>query len=439
MKYILIGIFFIIQCNYSLAFCATDNCKLRLINKGVFPIIKNTILNIDYDSAVEPVCTEQIGLKYLEFHKSTKKNNLHFYGDTIIAEPKVLIVPIRMTPLIRNMPIVSPPKYGKKITLGILSFQGSFLPAVISTTTSGESINPIPEIKLEREQSDETKVAVYFTDGKDKFYKTELKCALFDPENNKIVQRFTRTVLSNGEPEPATIKAFGKFKLQVFNKEGDIVMELPNVEIEKGKLNKVVVKYQLGTIMFQYHSALHRPVQYNASIRSRFQSSNVFETKLKCTEKIQLDAGDYYVEIDLLPKYKIVTEVNSGKVTIVAISQPGKVIFTNTQPLGEVILYTQLGNQFVEFHSLTIQGAKPSQLLLQPGLYKASIKPVGAAKKSPPVIVNFVVRDNKSTMVELRDIGDDVIQPDLSGTSVYDNANDSSELNTNSNAKPKTK
>jgi hypothetical protein len=366
----------------------------------------------------------------------TKKLKSFFPEDMIPEEPKLTIVPVFAIPFRNNMPLVPPPKFGSKFKMRAGNFPEKFLPKTASAPKPAAPVEPLkpkpkPEFKVEREQSEDTKVAVYFTDGNGKFYKTKPMCALIDPVNRQQVQNFMRDVLSNGEPEPVVTKANGKLNLLVFNKDGDVVVELPNVEIEQGKLNKIIVKVSQGTIVFQYANTLYRPVEYNALIRPRFRTQNLPDTRMKCVERKDFDAGDYYVEVDVLPKYAIMTEVSFGAVTVIALAQPGKLVFTNKEALGNVILYKEDGDQYGEFHSLIVSGQQPTELLLQPGLYKASFRPPGASKNSPPIIVNFVVKANRSTNVELRNIGNNVIDPDLTGAPVYDNSNNTAPVKIN--------
>jgi hypothetical protein len=377
--------------------------------------------------------------------RTTKKFKAFFPDDMIPEEPKVTIVPMFSIPFRNNMPLVPPPKFGSKMKMRAASFPERFIPKSTGAVkpaaagTATVAAKPPPEFKIEREVSEDTKIAVYFTDGKGKFYKTKPMCALIDPVNKQQVQNFMRDVLSNGDPEPVVTKANGKLGLAVYSKEGDVVVELPNVEIEKGKLNKIIVTVQQGTIIFQYGNALYRPVEYNALIRPRFRSQNLPDTRMKCVERRDFDGGDYYVEVDVLPKYAVITEVNFGMITIIALNQPGKVVFTNIEAMGNVVLYKQDGDQFSEFHAIVIQGGQATELILQPGVYKASFRKPGTPKNAPPTIVNFMIKANRSTMVELRNIGNNIIDPDLTGAPVYDNSNEPAKLKITSDGNSKTK
>jgi hypothetical protein len=401
-------------------------------------------LTINFVPQFTNVRMRQILIVQPKATKTNKKFKSFFPDDMIPEEPKVTIAPVFEIPFRNSMPLVPPPK-GVKIKLRASSFPERFIPKSTSAvkpvapTTATVTPKPPPEFKIEREQSEDTKIAVYFTDGKGKFYKTKPMCALIDPVNKQQVQNFMRDVLGNGDPEPVVTKANGKLGLVVYSKDGDVVVELPNVEIEKGKLNKIIVKVQQGTIIFQYGNALYRPVDYNALIRPRFRSQNLPDTRMKCIERRDFDGGDYYVEVDVLPKYAVITEVNFGMITIIALNQPGKVVFTNTDPIGNVVLYKQDGDQFSEFYTAIVRGQQPTELILQPGVYKASFRQPGAPKNSPPIIVNFMIKANRSTMVELRNIGNNVIDPDLTGTPVYDNSNEPGKLKISADSPPKTK
>jgi hypothetical protein len=278
---------------------------------------------------------------------------------------------------------------------------------------------------LTTQPSDKTEVLVYFTDGKGKYYKTKPMCALVDSKTGNKVHTFMRDILPGGEPEPVVTKAFGQLSLEVYKENGEKVVSTTDIIIEQNKRNIIEVIVGNGTLIIQYISASNaarRTMEYNAVVRRQFSGKTEKDVYMKCSEIREFEPGDYHIEVDVFPPSIHTTDISFGSATVIEIPQPGKVVFTNQQNLGPVQILYQQADQFTYLTTVNVSGTNPEgeQLKLQPGLYKASFRPVGASRNSAPIIVNFAIKANRHTKVELQNYGNKIVDPDLTGTPVYD-------------------
>ncbi len=268
-----------------------------------------------------------------------------------------------------------------------------------------------PGFKVESSPSELSQIAVYFTDGKGKFYQSKPMVSILDGGTKAVKQKFMRDVFKNGEPEPVDLKVFGNFDVAVLGQK-DIMIK--NVLLEKNKLNKVIIVVNQGTLQFAYRNNRELPVKFEARITKRWIQSPTF-TYMKCDETKVYDPGEYYVEINTMPPTKLHTEISFGAVTEIQLAQDGAVVFTNQQPIGDVTLYFEDGDSFSDFLAVKVNG--PSQaLFLKPGLYKAEFIPAGLPKESRPIIVDFKVEAEKTTNVELKNHNGLLITPNGIGT-----------------------
>jgi hypothetical protein len=278
-------------------------------------------------------------------------------------------------------------------------------------------------VKLTTLPAPQTQVAFYFTDGKGRYFKTKPMCAILDPENGKPVQTFMRDVLSNGDPEPVATKAFGKVGFVVYNNDREVVVRTEDIVLEEGKLNNIEIIVQDGTLVIQYISNTAGPrriMEYNAVVKRKFSSTNVPDVNMKCSEVRTFEPGDYHIEIDVFPKSVHYTDIAFNATTVIEISMPGLLTFTNAQNLGPVQIMYQNADQFSYLTTINVSGDVTKQeIKLQPGLYKASFRPAGAARNSPPIIVNLAIKANRHTRVELKDYGTQMVSPDMIGEPVF--------------------
>ncbi len=278
-----------------------------------------------------------------------------------------------------------------------------------------------PQFVLTTEESNETKLQVFFVDDNNKYYNSKPTITITDPSTKQIVKSFERSMGTDGQPIATKIDLDGKFTVSVLGQK-DIVLE--NVLIEKNKLNKIILKVTKGTLIFTYQNNRARPVDHQAVVVTRFAAKKKDPVYMKCTEQIMFEPNEYYIEVDILPKYTLHTEVSFGATTEVQLPQEGRMTINNVTNVGAIILYYQMGDTYQEFKTLSAIGdGSKLDLLLRPGLYKASFKDPTAPKMAPPTVVSFQIKSNVETKYDLKDYGANIVTPDAIGKPIYVNEN----------------
>jgi hypothetical protein len=296
-------------------------------------------------------------------------------------------------------------------------FIPNYVTKASTATNTPVAKNEEPEYKIESVASNETKIQVYFTDGMGKFYKTKPDVVLVDALTKETKKTFVRTV-SMGEPDPIKLDFDGKFDISILGQK-DIVLH--NVEIPKNKTTKVYLKVENGTLVFTYSNNRNRPVEFDALVFVRNKSKA--PTPMKCSELKMFEPGDYHIEIDVLPKYAVTTEISFGATTEIQIPQLGQVNFLNMEQLGEVRLYAERGDHFEYFHTIIVDGNMPKQKIqLRPGLYQASWIPPGSPQGTRPIVMKFLIKSNLITEAELKFIGDNAVTPEGTGRLLFTDA-----------------
>jgi von Willebrand factor type A domain len=276
-----------------------------------------------------------------------------------------------------------------------------------------------PDFKVETEPSSDTRIVVYFTDGLGKFYNAKPMVALVDPTTKKNIKTFMRDVLPGGEPEPVKLDIDGVFDVTVLGQR-DIVLN--NVTIEKNKINKIILKVSNGTLIFTYQNNRARPVNHTVKVWRRFVNKKTAPVEYSALEQRMFEPNEYYVELDILPKYGVHTEISFGAITEVQIPQEGAMQIITQSINGPVTLYYQNGDTYEEFMTVLMKGNVAEQkLYLRPGLYKASFVMPGMPKMAPPTIVSFQVKPNQETSFELKDYKGLTVTPDAVGKPIYIN------------------
>jgi hypothetical protein len=288
------------------------------------------------------------------------------------------------------------------------------IPAPLTNTA-----NEKPEFKLETKEASNTQLAIYFTDGFGKFYKNKPDISMVNSQTKQEVKRFERDVALNGEPIPVKLDIDGTFDISVL---GQKEIRLDKVLIEKNKLNIITLKVTNGTLIFTYQNNRARPVNHKAVIVRRFAERKVDPVYMPATQQKMFEPGEYYIELDILPKFVVHTEISFGAITEVQVPQEGEMVINNTVDMGNVILYYQNGDTYEQFYTIKANGnAEGQQLLLKPGLYKASYKKPGAPSALPPTVISFKIASNKQTIFELKDYGANMVTPDAIGKPIYTN------------------
>jgi von Willebrand factor type A domain len=277
------------------------------------------------------------------------------------------------------------------------------------------------EFKVISEPSSETKVTVYFTDGNGKYYKTKPYVNILNAGTQTLVKKFMRDILpGTSEPEPVIIDFQGNFDFVIVGTQKDISAK--NIPIIKNTNNKVYIKVSNGTLTFSYQNAPLRPVNHKVTVFRRFGDKHITPVAMMGTDLKMFEPGDYYVELDILPSYAVATEISFGAQTEIQIPQEGLMTITNTQDFGEVTLSYEHGDQYETFKTMNINGDVANQTLyLRPGAYRAQFKDPKFPKFTAPTTLQFLIRANTETKIELRDTKGQVVTPDGTGKPIYNN------------------
>ena len=248
------------------------------------------------------------------------------------------------------------------------------------------------------EPSAETLLEIYFTDGKGKYYSSTPPMQLIDNKTGKEVKKFFRTTDASGKPDPQKVPA-GSFTL-VIGKSGNYVAK--DLVVQPANTNKVTILVHKGSLSFNYPGNPKRPVsEFVATVRKNFEPGPTITQK--CSSLIEYDAGNYHIEINTLPIMRKTVDLDFGVTAVLDIDEPGFVKFTNSTALGKISLYTPLGDQFVRFYAMDINGNPEGQKVrLQPGTYEAHFKKNPSLPLEPELTQRFTVRSNDTTEVELK-------------------------------------
>ena len=242
-----------------------------------------------------------------------------------------------------------------------------------------------------------TSVAVLFTNGKGKFYKSTPQVLLKHPKTGEVLRKFYRTTDARGNPDPQTAEA-GTYTLTITGQSNTV---LRNVKIEEGVKNIITVVVGQGTLRFSYKNNPKRPVkEYQAIVNCRSDySPTIYQ---QCAETLVYEPGNYYVEINTLPTLRKNVDFEFGVITDIYIPEPGTLQFTNSNNFGKVALLFQSGDRFMEFKQVRIGGNLLTQKLeLQPGAYQVLYyNSVGDRPKE--IRIPFFIKSNETVELELK-------------------------------------
>lgn len=305
-----------------------------------------------------------------------------------IVPPPVATVPVKTTP---PPPVKDTAR--TKVVIKPLPPVASTTPLPVKTTD-----NKPKEITYtaSSEDAQETSLLVYFTDGHGKFYKTTPKLQLVNAKG-ETVKQFYRTVDANGNPDPQVLPA-GSYSLVV---PGKAKNALKNIVIHPNKKNKVVAVVNNGSLIFRYAGAKDRPVsEFEALVNILFEPGPT--VKQRCTAELEYAPGNYHVEVNTLPITKYNVDIDFGNTSELLVRQPGFVQFTNPNPVGRANLYYQLGDRFIQFHALMLNGTPDMQKLrLQPGPYEVHWIKNAGQPNATEVVQKFHINSNAITEIEL--------------------------------------
>jgi hypothetical protein len=222
------------------------------------------------------------------------------------------------------------------------------------------------KVKTVTERSEDTKVLVYFTDGKGKYYKTEPKIDFVDVKSNKVVQSNFRLVdRRTGIPEPIKI-APGTYRITRPNSSFKTAI----VTIEPNTTQRIDITIAKGSIKFRYSTNPNRPmIEYSATVQNYVEKGPM--VRQRCDELLEYEPGIYHIEINTLPiSVRTLPDLKFGELNIIDIPEPGTFAVTNSFR-GKVQLWYLKGAAYEPFYDFDLNGNPADQKLdLQPGSYK---------------------------------------------------------------------
>jgi len=272
-------------------------------------------------------------------------------------------------------------------------------PVVAKPKPNPETEKP-KELKydVQREDSKETTLEILFTDGKGHFYQTSPEIVLTDPKTGKQVQRFFRTVDASGSPDPQHIPV-GKYDLAITKSR----VAAHGIEVKPNQKNKYLIYVSKGSLRFRYEDDPEdkEPVkEYAARVKKLFEPGPV--VKQMCSQELEYDPGNYHISVNTLPRIERNVDLDFGVLVTIDIERPGYVQFTNTNALGKVKLYYELGDEFVNFYEININGNLPEQKLeLQRGKYRAVYPKHAGVAYSNETVKEFMVKSKQTVDVQL--------------------------------------
>jgi hypothetical protein len=272
-------------------------------------------------------------------------------------------------------------------------------PATPSRTPAeppSRSAVPAP-FTVQTEESKETTLELFFTDGKGTFYKSTPQIQLVDSRTGRPVKKFYRTVDAAGNPDAQEIPP-GIYDVVLVAKSKVLST---GITVTEQKKNKVVIKVSVGSLRFAYDGDRGRPVkEFEAIVTRRFDNLGP-SIRQRCTAELEYAPGNYYVEVNTLPITRYNLDIDFGSTTELRLPQPGFVQFTNTNTLGRVTLYHPMGEHYVSFYALDVNGNPAAQQVqLKPGTYEAHFK-LPNLPYARERVVKFLIKSNAITDVEL--------------------------------------
>ncbi len=259
--------------------------------------------------------------------------------------------------------------------------------------------NEKPSFTVNTEEAQETTLEVYFTDGKGTFYKSSPELQLVDPGSKKVVHQFRRNIDAAGNPQPQKIPA-GTYDIVIPAKSQTLSA---GVVVTDQKKNKVIIKVTKGSLRFAYQGDPGRPVkEFEAIVTRRFDNLGP-SVRQRCTAELDFAPGNYYIEVNTLPITRFNADIDFGTTTELKIPEPGFVQFTNTTPVGRVALHAPLGDGYVRFFTMDVNGNLNGQKVqLKPGTYEARFTKTPNMPYAQETIIKFLIKSNAITDVELQ-------------------------------------
>lgn len=255
------------------------------------------------------------------------------------------------------------------------------------------------DFKIERVEAKETTVKIFFTNGKGKFYESAPDIVLTDPRTGKEVVKFQRTVDVVGNPRPQNIPA-GTYRMTIPGKDNFVI---ENLEVRPDQENKFLITVNQASLRFEYDDPKNKAVvEYDARVNKTFQRNSAAVTQ-RCIQELQYEPDNYHIELNTLPKRQYNVDLEFDAVVVIKIDRPGYLQFQNTNDIGSVELYYQLGDRFVPFYNMRVNGNVAAQKLrLLPGPYKAVFFENAGKPNAQKKLKDFFIKSDTITEIYLQ-------------------------------------
>lgn len=249
--------------------------------------------------------------------------------------------------------------------------------------------------KTEPEKKGETTLQVYFSDG-EKNYDSAPIIALLDPKTKKEVMRFQRTVDAGSIPTKQKVPA-GYYYMNIVGSQ-----HIYDFTTAANENTSITVPIKNGIIIFSYDGNPKRLMtDYVAVVAKRFDATSA-AVQQPTSKELEYEPGTYNIKVNTLPPWNKTIYHEIGSDYNLVIPEEGDLIIDNSIALGKVNLYYPYGDKFRTFLTLQIDGSgTPIKLRVLPGSYKAGYKKNPNLPLEEETVVNFTVKSNNVTNLEL--------------------------------------
>lgn len=261
-----------------------------------------------------------------------------------------------------------------------------------------------PELKIldykvvEREESKETTLEIFLTDGKGKYYETAPELVLRDMKTNDVVHKFYRDVDAYGKPRPQKGVPAGTYNITVTGKNGMVWQAVEIREKNKNKYELIVTK---GSLTFSYNYNPTRPVtEFSARVSVAIKRNAV--NKQLCSEVIAYEPENYHIEINTNPITVKNADVGLGELVYLALDEPGQLKVMNPKNYKKITFLYQHGDRYEDFIPTNVKGnISQQEFLIQPGRYKIAYIQNELVPDPRPIVKDFIVKSNTVTELTL--------------------------------------
>lgn len=299
---------------------------------------------------------------------------------------------VRVAPVVITVP--EPEKPAEPVYKAMPTTKTTQQIAAVRATPQPKSV----EYTVSREEAKETSLAIFFTNGKGKYYESAPEVVLRDMKTNEPVYKFYRNVDVYGQPRPEKSIPPGTYNLTITGKDG---YAIPNIEVRENEKNKYELVVTDGTLGFTYSSNPSKPVrEFSARVGKTFTRGAV-NTQL-CSELVAYEPGNYHVDIFTNPVTTRNVDLDFGVTVYLDVEEPGGIEVYNTGGYQNIQFYFQHGDQYEQFKPMNVVGdAGKQEFMIQPGRYKVAYIRDPRVPNPKPNVKEFIIKSNTITEVVL--------------------------------------